>query len=44
MDELLLLSDRIAVIYQGQIAGTLEREAFDRYQIGRLMSGATADG
>jgi simple sugar transport system ATP-binding protein len=44
MDELLLLSDHIAVIYQGQIAGTLERRAFDRYEIGRLMSGATSDG
>ncbi len=44
MDELLLLSDRIAVIYQGQIAGTLEREDFDRYEIGRLMSGATTHG
>jgi simple sugar transport system ATP-binding protein len=44
MDELLLLSDRIAVIYQGTIAGTLERESFDRYEIGRLMSGGSAHG
>jgi simple sugar transport system ATP-binding protein len=44
MDELLLLSDRIAVMYGGQIAGVLERPAFDRYAIGRLMGGGKSDG
>lgn len=39
LDELLLLCDRIAVIYRGQIVGTLEQAAFDRYEIGRMMSG-----
>lgn len=39
LDELLLLCDRIAVIYRGGIAGVLRREEFDRYEIGRLMSG-----
>ncbi|MEA3335154.1 MAG: ABC transporter ATP-binding protein [Chloroflexota bacterium] len=43
MDELLLLSDRIAVVFRGKIAGILERAAFDRYEIGRLMSGVQAD-
>lgn len=42
LDELLLLCDRIATIYRGQIAGTLEREAFDKYEIGRMMSGIRA--
>ncbi|MHB1338123.1 MAG: ABC transporter ATP-binding protein [Bellilinea sp.] len=39
LDELLLISDRIAVIYRGQILGVLERAEFDKYEIGRLMSG-----
>lgn len=43
MDELVLLSDRIAVIYSGRIAGILDRSAFDLYEIGRLMSGANDD-
>ena len=41
LDELVLLCDRIAVIYRGEIVGVLEREAFDKYEIGRLMSGVT---
>jgi simple sugar transport system ATP-binding protein len=40
LDELLLLCDRIATIYRGQIVGILERSEFDKYQIGRMMSGA----
>lgn len=39
LDELMLLSDRIAVIYRGEILGILPREQFDKYAIGRLMSG-----
>ncbi|MDZ4159495.1 MAG: ABC transporter ATP-binding protein [Anaerolineaceae bacterium] len=39
LDELLLLSDRIAVIYRGQIMGILNRNQFDKYEIGRMMSG-----
>lgn len=39
LDELLLISDRIAVLYRGQILGVLERAEFDKYAIGRLMSG-----
>lgn len=39
LDELLLLSDRIATLYRGGIVGTLERPDFDKYAIGRLMSG-----
>jgi len=44
LDELFLLCDRIAVLYRGRIAGVLEREAFDRYRIGRLMVGVEAAG
>ncbi len=39
LDELLLLSDRIAVIYRGEIMGILDRSQFDKYEIGRMMSG-----
>jgi simple sugar transport system ATP-binding protein len=39
LDELLLLCDRIATLYRGQIVGVLDRSEFDRYQIGRMMSG-----
>lgn len=42
LDELLLLCDRIATIYRGEIIGVLERSAFDKYEIGRLMSGLRA--
>ncbi len=44
LDELLLLCDRIAVLFRGQIVGTLRREEFDRYVIGRLMSGVETSG
>jgi ABC-type uncharacterized transport system ATPase subunit len=39
LDELMLLCDRIATIYRGRIVGVLERGDFDKYGIGRLMSG-----
>jgi simple sugar transport system ATP-binding protein len=39
LDELMLLCDRIATIYRGQFVGVLERGEFDKYEIGRLMSG-----
>lgn len=39
LDELLLLSDRIAVLYRGRVVGMREREAADRYELGRMMSG-----
>jgi simple sugar transport system ATP-binding protein len=39
LDELILLCDRIAAIYRGQIVGVLERGEFDKYEIGRMMSG-----
>lgn len=39
LDELLRICDRIAVIYRGEILGILHRTKFDKYSIGRLMSG-----
>ena len=39
LDELLLISDRIAVMYKGEIVGVLERQEFDKYVIGELMAG-----
>lgn len=39
LDELMLLADRILVLYRGTLAGALPRSAFDKYEIGRMMSG-----
>lgn len=40
LDEVLILSDRIAVMYSGQIVGEFEAEAAKRADIGLLMGGA----
>lgn len=37
LDELLELSDRLAVLHAGRIAGVLDPKTADRYAIGRLM-------
>jgi simple sugar transport system ATP-binding protein len=39
MDELFLLSHRIIAICNGEIMGVLERNQFDKYLLGRMMSG-----
>jgi len=39
LDELLLLCNRIAVLYRGEVVGVLERSKFEKYEIGRMMSG-----
>jgi simple sugar transport system ATP-binding protein len=39
LDELLLICDRIAVMYRGKVVGILPRSKFEKYEIGRLMSG-----
>jgi len=39
IDELIRLCDRIATIYRGQIVGILERREFNKYELGRMMSG-----
>lgn len=43
LDELLLLCDRIAVLYRGELVGTLDRSKFEKYEIGRMMSGYRAE-
>lgn len=43
LDELLLMCDRIAALYRGEILGVLPRDRFDKYEIGRLMSGIRSD-
>jgi general nucleoside transport system ATP-binding protein len=40
LDEVLSLSDRVAVMYRGRIVGVLEGKAVDRERIGLMMAGA----
>ena len=40
LDEVLSLSDRVAVMYRGKVVAELEGEAVDRDRIGLLMAGA----
>jgi simple sugar transport system ATP-binding protein len=42
LDELLQLSDRLVVLYYGELAGEPSRANFDRAEIGRMMGGADA--
>ncbi|WP_018131325.1 ABC transporter ATP-binding protein [Effusibacillus pohliae] len=42
LDEIMSLSDRIAVIYEGRIVAVVKPEEVDDQQLGLLMSGATA--
>jgi simple sugar transport system ATP-binding protein len=41
LDELLQLSDRIAIMYEGRIQGVLTRDEFDVERIGLMMAGAS---
>lgn len=43
LDELLLICDRIGVIYKGEILGILSRPQFEKYAIGRMMSGVRSE-
>ena len=40
LDEILVLADRIAVIYEGRIVGVLSRAGADTQQIGLMMAGS----
>lgn len=40
LDELMIVSDRIAVFRNGQLKGIFNRNEFDKYKIGLLMIGA----
>jgi simple sugar transport system ATP-binding protein len=42
LDEVLGLSDRIAVMYDGRIVETMEAQGADRGRIGLLMAGHAA--
>ena len=42
LDELMELSDRIAVLNGGQLAGICDARTTDRFELGRLMTGAAA--
>ncbi len=44
LDEIMSLSDRIAVMYSGQIVATLDAAAADRKTLGLLMAGAHIEG
>ena len=39
LDEVLLMSDRIAVMYEGRIVGVFDRRDADRERLGLLMGG-----
>lgn len=43
LDELFSLSDRLIVMYEGQIAGEMPAEGADIHTIGLMMAGAKAD-
>jgi len=43
LDEILALSDRIAVIYEGQIMGILSANEATPEKLGLLMAGSTQD-
>jgi len=43
LDELLLMCDRIAVLYRGEVMGVLGRDRYEKYEIGRMMSGVRTD-
>jgi simple sugar transport system ATP-binding protein len=42
LDEILMLADRVLVMYRGAIAGSFTRAGIDRARIGRLMAGSAA--
>ena len=39
LDELMILCDRIGVLFNGELTGIFNRAEFDKYQIGLLMIG-----
>jgi general nucleoside transport system ATP-binding protein len=39
LDELMVVSDRIAVLHGGEVKGVFNRDEFDKYKIGLLMLG-----
>ncbi len=43
LDEVMSISDRISVIYEGKIAKTLQADSTDESEIGLLMAGGSSD-
>lgn len=43
LDEIMALSDRIAVLYEGEIVGVVARDAADVEHLGLMMAGVRAD-
>lgn len=43
LDEIMALSDRIAVMYEGRIVGTVDADKVTREELGLLMAGATLE-
>jgi general nucleoside transport system ATP-binding protein len=43
LDEIMALSDRISVMYEGKIVGTVDADKISREQLGLLMAGAELD-
>jgi simple sugar transport system ATP-binding protein len=43
LDEILALSDRIAVVYGGRVVGMVETEKAERSKLGLLMAGDVHD-
>lgn len=41
LEELFSISDRIIVLYKGKIVGELSPEAYDAFEVGRLMMGVS---
>jgi simple sugar transport system ATP-binding protein len=44
LDEVLALSDRIAVLYEGRIMGVVDRDETNAEALGLMMAGVAADG
>jgi simple sugar transport system ATP-binding protein len=42
LDEILMLADRIAVMYEGRIVGIVNRSEADVQQLGLMMAGSAA--
>jgi ABC-type uncharacterized transport system ATPase subunit len=43
LDEILALSDRLVVLYEGRIAGRFDRSSFDRERVGLAMGGGSPE-
>ena len=43
LDEIMALSDRIAVMFEGHVVAILDREAATREQLGLLMAGSVGE-